>query len=69
MYVWREAEVDPAEPTRVSAGRTDTFSTPSSVRTICACMVTNPCPTSAAAVCTSARGPSSVIESLTLAVA
>ena len=50
MCVWREALEDPAEPTCVSAGSTSTFSTPSSVRAICAITVTRPWPTSQAAV-------------------
>ena len=56
MYVCREADDDPADPTRVSAGKTTTSLTPSSVAAICACTVTSPCPTSAAAVWTSTRG-------------
>ncbi len=56
MYVWRDAEDEPAEPTCVSAGSTSTFSTPSSVRAICPCTVTRPWPTSAAAVWTSTSG-------------
>lgn len=56
MYVWRPAEVEPAEPTWVSAGWMVTCWTPSSVRAICAWMVTPPWPTSAAAVWTVATG-------------
>jgi hypothetical protein len=69
IQVWREAEEEPAEPTWVSAGRTTTRSTPSSVRAICAWTVTSPWPTSAAAVCTSACGSPATTESRTLAVA
>jgi len=62
------AEEEPDEPTRVSALRTTTSVTPSSVPAICACTVTRPWPTSAAAVCTSTRGRPPTTESLTLAV-
>ena len=42
LDVIREALDEPAEPTCVSAGNTSTFSTPSSVRAICAITVTRP---------------------------
>ena len=67
-HVWRDADVDPAEPTDVSDGSTTTRSTSSSVRAICSITVTSPCPTSAAAVWTSATGPSGVGTSRTRAV-
>ena len=45
IVVWRDAEVEPADPiVAVSAGRTATRSTPSSVRTICASTVYSPWP-------------------------
>ena len=68
MYVCRDADDEPAEPTCVSAGSTITRSTPSSVRAICACTVTRPWPTSAAAVWTSASGSPPTTESRTRAV-
>ena len=58
IIVWREALVEPAEPTWVSAACTTTSWTPSSARAICMAMVTNPWPTSAVAVCTVATGSS-----------
>ena len=54
--LWREADVDPALPTAVSAGSSTTFSMPSSVRAICAWIVMPPWPTSLAAVWTSTSG-------------
>ena len=68
MYVWREAEVEPADPTSVLAGWMVTCSTPSSVRTIWACTVTPPWPTSAIAVCTMATGSPPITSSRTRAV-
>jgi hypothetical protein len=45
MVVWRDADVDPADPiVEVSAGRTATRSTPSSVRAIWASTVYSPWP-------------------------
>ena len=67
-YVWREAELEPAEPTRVSASRTATRATPSSVRAIWAWTVTTPWPTSAAAVWTSTSGSPASMDSRTRAV-
>lgn len=52
----REAEVDPALPTLVSAVWTTTRSMPSSVRATWVSTVVRPCPTSAAAVWISATG-------------
>jgi hypothetical protein len=67
--VWREADDAPALPMSVSASRTRTRATPSSVRAICACTVTTPWPTSHAAVRTDASGsPSGPIHSATRAV-
>jgi hypothetical protein len=68
IHVCRDADDEPAEPTRVSAGWTTTRSTPSSVRAIWAWTVTSPWPTSAAAVCTSTRGAPAVTDSRTRAV-
>ncbi len=49
IHVWRDAEVEPADPIVVSAGSSTTSSTPRISRAICAAIVTNPCPTSAVA--------------------
>lgn len=68
MYVWREAELDPASPMLVSAGWIVTRSTPSSVRAICWCTVISPWPTSAAAVWTSATGAPPITSRRTRAV-
>ena len=65
IIVWREAELDPAEPMLdVPCGANRTSRTPSSVRTICVSTASRPCPTSTAAVSTSATGPA---ESVTRA--
>ena len=68
MYVCRDADDDPALPTEVSAVTTVTFSTPNSVRAICAWTVTRPWPTSAAAVCTRTAGSPPTTSSRTRAV-
>ena len=47
IHVCRLAEVDPAEPTAVSAAASTTSSRPSTSRAICWASVTNPWPTSA----------------------
>ena len=49
IHVWRDADVEPAEPMCVSIGSCTTTSTPSTVRAICWAIVTKPCPTSAVA--------------------
>ena len=50
IQICREAADDPASPMSVSAGRTTTASTPSSVRAIWACTATMPWPHSDAAL-------------------
>ena len=69
MYVWREAEEEPAVPIVVSGASTSTRSTPSSVRAICACTPATPWPTSLAALWTSATGSPARSDSRTRAVA
>ncbi len=49
IQVWRDADVDPAEPIDVSVGSSTTSSTPSTLRAICSAIVTKPWPTSAVA--------------------
>ncbi len=68
MYVCREADVEPAEPTWVSAGWMVTCVTPSSVRAICVWTVMPPWPTSAMAVWTIATGSPLMTSSRTRAV-
>ena len=46
IHVWRDADVEPAEPIWVSIGSSTTTSTPSTVRAICWAIVTKPWPTS-----------------------
>ncbi len=46
IHVWRDADVEPAEPTSVSMRSSTTSSTPRIVRAICGAIVTKPWPTS-----------------------
>ena len=67
MNVCRDALVEPAESTCVSAACRTTSSIPSSVRATCVTIVEKPWPHSTPAVWTSATGPPTPAESVTRA--
>src|SRR5262245_10370603 len=67
ISVCRDADVEPAEPISVSVACRITRSTLRTVRTICPRIVWTPWPTSAAALYTSATGPSGPDERVTRA--